>query len=309
MKMSLSDVVFKNRINHGNPMNYQSWKVRAMIAISEGLKHMHDQNMLHRDIKPDNIMIGPGNSKEEADARLVDFGLSTPSKDGEVKGLAGTPWFMAPEIMNNKSYDSSVDIYALGITFYLFLRNEDIRLIYSQDRSRISLIIFDHIEPYQGLLQAMVTTTPAKRPNIDQVIEALTLIQNKEDSGFPKLKIQPYMSDLEKCTTTDLLNQEMLRKNRKFIKYSRKTFSGKDCRLIIQAAMRNGQYQRMITRRNQVNAQQQAQIKKQQANARQKNWNKNYGKRRGGRTPTGRSRNWAHGGNTNNAYNILRVLI
>lgn len=302
MQQGLDKVIYKNRLNRKADTNYQSWKVKAMIKMAQGLKKMHDQDMIHRDIKLENIMIGPENSKEEADARLVDFGLSTIARKGHVEGLAGTPYYMAPEISKREPYDQSVDIYALGITFYLFLRNEDVRLIYSQMSKKVSLIVFDYIQPYQGLLQAMVRSDASKRPNIDEVIEALEKIENKEESGFPDLKIVPYMNDVEKCMITNMVNQEMLQKNRNFIKYSAKTFSGENCSIVLQKGMKNGQFQKFMAFQNQNAMQQQNQYRQQQ-------WTKNRGARRGGRNQKGRSRKWANYGKQANAFYVARILI
>jgi serine/threonine protein kinase len=247
METDLSDIIYKNRLSRTRRTNYESWKIKAMIEMAEGMKELHDLGMIHRDIKPDNIMIGYNNTHKKAQIKLVDFGLSTQvDEDEEVNDVVGTPYFMAPEIDGKTFYGKPVDIYALGIVFYIFLRNEDVRLVYSNQNRRISLFIFDHIQKYKGLIQAMVSTNPSSRPTIDDVLTALYNIQSKQSSGFKAKKIQNPMSDLERCFLTNQLNQEYKLKNRRFMMYSPKTFSGANCMYVLQIASRNGSLNRFM---------------------------------------------------------------
>ena len=285
MKLSLSDVMMKNRLNLRQEMNYGSWKLRSMIEMAKGVKEMHDLNIIHRDLKTDNIMIGPSNKLKDVDVKLVDFGLSHQlNESGQVTGMVGTPYYMAPEISKKQPYGKPVDVFALGIVFYLFLRNEDIRLVYSQQHHRITLFIFDHIEKYQGLLQAMIKTNPSKRPTIEEVLEDLYRIQSKEESVYKQGKRKSYMSDLERCTTINQLNHEYIAKNKRFVKFSRKTFSGKNCDRVVQTAVKNGSFQQMLMQR------QQGMMGQDQAPVQQNNYYAQRGNPR-------QNQNWAFGKN------------
>jgi len=95
--------------------------VYVAIVSAEALKHAHSQNMVHRDIKPDNILV-----TQKGIVKVADFGLAK-AMDEEVSmtqsgtGL-GTPLYMAPEQARNaKHVDERVDIYALGATLYHLL--------------------------------------------------------------------------------------------------------------------------------------------------------------------------------------------
>ena len=71
----------------------------------------------HRDIKLENIMITDDNQ-----VKLIDFGLSKSGSIEEImKSMSGTPYYMAPEIFSDKAYDSSVDIWSLGVVLYTLL--------------------------------------------------------------------------------------------------------------------------------------------------------------------------------------------
>lgn len=95
--------------------------VHVAIVSAMGLKHAHDQNMVHRDIKPDNILL-----TSKGIVKVADFGLAK-VLDEDVSmtqsgtGL-GTPLYMAPEQARSaKTVDQRSDIYALGATLYHML--------------------------------------------------------------------------------------------------------------------------------------------------------------------------------------------
>ena len=68
---------------------------KYMKQLFQALNHCHAQNIVHRDIKPDNIMI----TKDDT-VRLIDFGLSKASKNNKnLTTVAGTPYYMAPEVL------------------------------------------------------------------------------------------------------------------------------------------------------------------------------------------------------------------
>jgi serine/threonine-protein kinase len=93
----------------------------SVIVCADALRHAHELNMIHRDIKPDNILV-----TKKGVVKVADFGLAK-ALDEDVSmtqsgtGL-GTPLYMAPEQARNaKHVDQRTDIYALGSTLYYFL--------------------------------------------------------------------------------------------------------------------------------------------------------------------------------------------
>jgi len=95
-------------------------KDQALIATIlketlQGLKYLHQNSQIHRDIKAGNILIGADGS-----IKISDFGVTAKLKKGKKRStLIGSPCYMAPEILDQegrKGYDSKVDIWSLGIT-------------------------------------------------------------------------------------------------------------------------------------------------------------------------------------------------
>ena len=93
--------------------------IEIMIQLASALEHAHAQGLIHRDIKPKNIMITSGGL-----VKLADLGLARAASDVEAakaeKGKAfGTPFYIAPEQIRGKiDIDGRADIYGLGATFY-----------------------------------------------------------------------------------------------------------------------------------------------------------------------------------------------
>ena len=98
--------------------------IRIIAQVAQGLHRAHKQNLVHRDVKPDNILVTPQGVAKLADLGLVketDTDLNL-TKTG--RGL-GTPHFMAPEQFRNaKNADARCDIYSLGATLYMMVTGE-----------------------------------------------------------------------------------------------------------------------------------------------------------------------------------------
>jgi len=84
--------------------------------ISKGIAHLHANHILHRDIKPQNILLHCGIPK------IADLGFAIkaefPTKD---RFIIGSPLYMSPEALLNKEYSQKGDIWALGVTMYEIL--------------------------------------------------------------------------------------------------------------------------------------------------------------------------------------------
>ena len=103
---------------------YLSNEAAALIfyEVCKALQHAHEKGVIHRDMKPGNILIS-----NQGEVKLVDFGIATSMEDSE-EGLTrdgmtlGTPSYIPPEQIDNaKSVDRRADIYSLGVVLYEML--------------------------------------------------------------------------------------------------------------------------------------------------------------------------------------------
>ncbi|KAD6795438.1 hypothetical protein E3N88_06334 [Mikania micrantha] len=105
-KGSLANLYHKYRLGDSQVSSY----TRQILG---GLNYLHERNVVHRDIKCANILVHASGS-----VKLADFGLAKATKLNDIKSCKGTPYWMAPEVVNGKSngYGLAADIWSLGCT-------------------------------------------------------------------------------------------------------------------------------------------------------------------------------------------------
>ena len=143
--------------------------------IIEGLHYLHSQNILHRDIKLDNILIDLTNT-----VKICDFGVSKQIKTGEImRDQCGTPAYIAPEILLNKGYEGfGVDIWSAGVVLYTMLAGVvPFKHKYLNDL-HYSIIQgkYEDIENISGeamkLIKGILETDPKKRLSLEDILNS-----------------------------------------------------------------------------------------------------------------------------------------
>lgn len=96
-------------------------QVKLMVRqILEGLTHLHDNDIAHLDIKPQNLLLTE--SFPNGEVKLCDFGISRRiTKDCEIREICGTPDYVAPEILRYDPISLATDIWSLGVLTYVLL--------------------------------------------------------------------------------------------------------------------------------------------------------------------------------------------
>ena len=121
MLRSASTIVLGSVIRGGRAGRDFKRVARLVAGVAEGLHHAHEQGVIHRDIKPQNLLLGP-----DEQLHITDFGLARIlDEPGLTRSteIVGTPAYMAPEQITGPAaaIDRRTDVYALGVTLYEML--------------------------------------------------------------------------------------------------------------------------------------------------------------------------------------------
>ena len=95
--------------------------VKIATQVCAGLAHAHSKNIVHKDIKPENLVIVPGHDDDGQPMEVVkvcDFGIAQGAVQEETRRFQGTPEYMSPEQCTASDLDQRSDIYSLGIVMY-----------------------------------------------------------------------------------------------------------------------------------------------------------------------------------------------
>ena len=89
-----------------------------LLFLMKSVLFLHHNGIVHRDIKPENILFSV--SGKYSSLKLIDFGLSIPRNAGKEKYRCGTPYYMAPEMINGKYYYKS-DMWSIGVILFIMV--------------------------------------------------------------------------------------------------------------------------------------------------------------------------------------------
>jgi len=118
--------------------------LRIIADVADALGYAHEQNVVHRDVKPGNIMYDPVNEV----AKVMDFGISRITTESKTKlgVVLGTPYYMSPEQLRGLKIGGASDIFSLGTSMYQLLAGK---------------------LPFEGKSAMEVMSRIAKEPHVD----------------------------------------------------------------------------------------------------------------------------------------------
>jgi len=153
---------------------------REMRELAVTLSCLHGRGIVHRDIKNENILRDDSNRP-----KIADFGYAVSCPEEKIrKGMKGTPYYMAPEVIRNKPYDAKADVWSLGVLYYNLktggkyphlqedLLPDPISYLYCVGLATTPPKLGKINEaPLKDLLTGMLEPNPEKRLSIDDVVQ------------------------------------------------------------------------------------------------------------------------------------------
>jgi eukaryotic-like serine/threonine-protein kinase len=150
------------------------------VQIADGLAAAHAAGVVHRDIKPGNVLIA-----EDGRAKITDFGVSRAVDDVQLTRtgmIAGTPAFLAPEVARGQEPTGASDVFALGATLYAAVEGEPPFGLDDNAYALLHKVATGRIRPPEhagaltALLMRLMANEPTDRPTAAQAKDALAAI-------------------------------------------------------------------------------------------------------------------------------------
>lgn len=187
---SLSQLIEHDKSTPGQHILNGTMKLKIIYGIASAMSYLHSHNILHRDLKPDNVLLD-----KYLFPKVGDFGLSkSNSNDGQQQNfllstgngnIKGTPAFISPEIWSDGKYSKSSDVYAFAIVVYEIMTCEKafpnsnfyslIAGVVNRSRPEFNVFVPD---AYKYLIIRCWSHDPEERPTFDEILNELKT--NKE---------------------------------------------------------------------------------------------------------------------------------
>ncbi len=169
---------------HGTPLSEiirrgpSDWMVAASIGVgvAAGLTALHQAMLVHRDVKPSNLMLDASGA-----VKVVDFGIAT-AEEGEGSEFGGSPGYIAPELILGERPRRAADVFALGVVLHELVTGR--RLFDGESALARAIAVTQHVAPrlpasrapawFADLLAACLLQDPRERPSdASQVLAVL----------------------------------------------------------------------------------------------------------------------------------------
>ncbi len=153
------------------------------LQVCHAIDYAHSRGVLHLDLKPQNIKIGPF-----GEVLVLDWGFAAKREDPEQTFLAGTPMYIAPERFTTRKPDERCDIYSLGVILYRLLTGD-----YPRDTGDVSF------ETYRNTFRSFRLIAPRERdPGIPPELAAITMKAVADDPDDRYESVAALAEDLER---------------------------------------------------------------------------------------------------------------
>ncbi|KAL1073000.1 hypothetical protein V6Z11_D11G191000 [Gossypium hirsutum] len=157
-----------------------AYLLKVAVDVSKGMNYLHQNNIIHRDLKTANLLMD-----ENQVVKVADFGVArVQSQSGVMTAETGTYRWMAPEVIEHKPYDHKADVFSFGISLWELLTGELPYGLLTPLQAAVAVVqkslrptIPKHTHPrLRELLERCWLQDPSQRPNFSEIIDILKQI-------------------------------------------------------------------------------------------------------------------------------------
>jgi eukaryotic-like serine/threonine-protein kinase len=193
-------------------------RLRILAQVAEALDYAHHQGVIHRDVKPANVLVTTADVP-----KLSDFGLSTIAEQGDQSGVVrGTPHYMSPEQTRGSRLDYRTDLYSLGVMLYesatgtqpfsgtsVSIMSQHFSAQPEPPRTRNPLVSVE----LEALIRSLLAKKPDARPGSGAIVaqalrEEIERIQARESGNEPTsaATLETQTASTVKATTAEVIS-------------------------------------------------------------------------------------------------------